>query len=1694
MREFRMRSFTAFLAFSLIFTSFPASTFAQTSTPDTLPDATDSQGVFVSGDSSSTDVFPIKAGDSEATSIPSQDSLPANTNNEGSVKDIEITPSSSATSSSVIGPVASSTTTIEEYGSKNIENKGNIAPHELVEQAVKLTYPELMREFRAVQLGKEYDDTPFTDTDREVRRAALLVNLTEYAKTEVQSLRELGVSAAKQSKFLSSIHEKIRALGGAPTWWDKIKAFFADFFGMEQQPSIKVIIKDDVTETAAIPEKPSSFSPATDTPPALTTKEVEIEGQALPDDPTLQETLKNLIITQKVEAADNDLPILKDLTGEDSEITISFEIHQLADSLDRNPAKIFNFVRNQIAYEPYPGSKKGAVGCLQERICNDTDTSSLLITLLRASGIPARYKKAPIIASKDQLTKLVRAQDMKAVFWAMTRSGGFAALPQDATIVGGADDWFDKTDFSVIETLYLEWTYVQMYYEYDERGANVSNTLDFSSLDSDQKFQESLVSYPKKSWVSIDASLKPSSHQQKQILQDSAGFHADAFLIDYLKAPQLKAPLDAYQDYLRERTGKEPKDFRSSWTLEPFEISILPPALPFIELKKHVFSGGKMSIEQETWSSLPDERKNAVTISLMKENTPILSHTLLASEISDIGITLDYQGFTEADRKVIEKAGGIHNTSASMVDIVPIFSLPHADIVGTVPVSIGENLVVQFAPFRGNKKRVVSQKTSIAGNREGIAMTFSARALQPAHLSTPSAILLEGNSAIAREYLKTIFQRYDIFAQSLDHQYGINFARAVVTQNRILTKDNNGDPSTFDFKGLFIDAAYEFFEYSSTQDYRAHSEKDFRYLIGMDGSFYESQTLLDLTGMRAISTISGLKHAIQQGQEYQVSLTRKDENNITIETVSLAQITGDQMKDKLEKGCITIAPNKSVTMGSWTGTLFVNLALNSKSKCGSDVYGIGEQAIGNGGYTASNIRREEERKEDDNTLFGIHYIVEVEDKKAEKQYYLYKDLSGKEIDSVHCRLSSKRFEEIQHDQEWKREFGMPCYEEVKEFGLLKHHFILSSDAAKFESQGRYSYWIPRQEVISILQKAKDSEQISLLLFRELHASKFKFNPIAGTYSWAGSYQSGATRKPLTMYYQPKGDKRGAGIIVYGTALEKLEVENFTPWHNKCEMWDSYCGKRNWVLNKLGYPIENRGEADTYWPQFWDGLLRQKDVSYQTFVGGQIYIIGEDAVVGTKAYYIPEPIASTYNSDEYCQLDKNGNVHCGSGGKAGYPTSDPILEDNLVTVRQNFEANFAISKKINQSSEPTLEYAIKYFCAGEDKNSEFLTGKALLEGLYDNGDENVKNALLFVGIPVLAGITFDAIFGTHGGASFAVGTAVGASVIFALSEIQQAGGFDKILKGVEARAGAEIKSAQCTSRQAYLVGRFAPEFAFFALGMKGFAGKSAKTVRTFSSLNALFAAQKLPRLREIQGIFEKRMDFFTDVLKFSDQKVKKIKIERMQELERKTAAELKNKDVALTEGEMLSITSQVYSERDMARTLGMRRWPADKDDWNTVKLPREPFKGEKFLVDPNGYLKLDFGKDAELYKQGEDIWLNIVSRDGEWFYLPEFTYTDKLANGFRVKEKVIHPQLVKGEDVDFAGQIFVRWNTGAKNWELLGISNNSGHYHPDPSSLRLLEYGLERSYVKMDNVLVTLYDPVKGQLPSYVYKKWPQPLE
>jgi YD repeat-containing protein len=95
-------------------------------------------------------------------------------------------------------------------------------------------------------------------------------------------------------------------------------------------------------------------------------------------------------------------PILD--AGNEADV-ITPEIQALADGLRGDPAAVFQWVRENIAYSHYYGLRKGAALTLLEGSGNDADTSALLVALLRASGVPARYRSGfcavPLSAEDD---------------------------------------------------------------------------------------------------------------------------------------------------------------------------------------------------------------------------------------------------------------------------------------------------------------------------------------------------------------------------------------------------------------------------------------------------------------------------------------------------------------------------------------------------------------------------------------------------------------------------------------------------------------------------------------------------------------------------------------------------------------------------------------------------------------------------------------------------------------------------------------------------------------------------------------------------------------------------------------------------------------------------------------------------------------------------------------------------------------------------------------------------------------------------------------------------------------------------------------------------------------------------------------------------------------------------------------------
>ena len=71
-------------------------------------------------------------------------------------------------------------------------------------------------------------------------------------------------------------------------------------------------------------------------------------------------------------------------------------VQQQAAALDYDPQAIFDFLNDDIGYESYIGSLRGARGTLWSVAGNSLDEASLGVALFRASGIPARYAQGTL--------------------------------------------------------------------------------------------------------------------------------------------------------------------------------------------------------------------------------------------------------------------------------------------------------------------------------------------------------------------------------------------------------------------------------------------------------------------------------------------------------------------------------------------------------------------------------------------------------------------------------------------------------------------------------------------------------------------------------------------------------------------------------------------------------------------------------------------------------------------------------------------------------------------------------------------------------------------------------------------------------------------------------------------------------------------------------------------------------------------------------------------------------------------------------------------------------------------------------------------------------------------------------------------------------------------------------------------------
>jgi hypothetical protein len=139
-------------------------------------------------------------------------------------------------------------------------------------------------------------------------------------------------------------------------------------------------------------------------------------------------------------------PNLNDLAADGIDIVLSQEIQALAQELGNSPLAIYFWVRNHIDFVPSYGSIQGAAETLKTRRGNAFDTTSLLISLLKAAQVPSRFGYGTARLKATAVMDWFGVDSPEAALSLLTAGG----IPNRAVIQGGSISEID------IETIWCE--------------------------------------------------------------------------------------------------------------------------------------------------------------------------------------------------------------------------------------------------------------------------------------------------------------------------------------------------------------------------------------------------------------------------------------------------------------------------------------------------------------------------------------------------------------------------------------------------------------------------------------------------------------------------------------------------------------------------------------------------------------------------------------------------------------------------------------------------------------------------------------------------------------------------------------------------------------------------------------------------------------------------------------------------------------------------------------------------------------------------------------------------------------------------------------------------------------------------------------------------------------------------------------
>lgn len=563
--------------------------------------------------------------------------------------------------------------------------------------------------------------------------------------------------------------------------------------------------------------------------------------------------------------ADIDRTIVTD-ENTNTELQMTAEMADLADNL-KTPLEVYRYVLNNVNTEFYYGSRKGAVGTYEQNGGNDYDQTSLLIAMLRYLGYEACYAIADIKLTDYDLCNIVATPNAEAAKKIFTSQGR---------------KLLENTDGSY----------------------TTEQIFAFLTLD-DKK-------YP------LDTSFKYYAPNENQI--DIEQTAKDLGLYD--------DNIDLYADY---SVDIKSTDIFPVTKIIDQGINTLPETVPYSIAGENIYLSEEIETEN---SDIIEIDFNGLKISFTSAN------------LYNKNLTIEYE-LTEESKFDLDIFGFNINSIDDLTRNLGTYA-GYAQIYGVVKLD-GKKIANGDSGLLGGKQDLGITIYSAGGSTTDYkkeltigalySIVFDYQMISPQDIAASYSKLpqketdqqqIDENNVYGSSWLmdtmtllgKSYFSQVDTNNEAVSSLSDVYMERSISAAIVEFIPDiyTQMGVSQLNKQGRFsIDVIGNAVTFISKKN-DASQEAGLYHSTGFLSSFYESETLEQFTGQKAVSTAEVFNMADENDIDI---LYLSKANAVELESSKLSEDNKAYIKEYIESGNYVTVPAEEISVGSWNGTGYI---------------------------------------------------------------------------------------------------------------------------------------------------------------------------------------------------------------------------------------------------------------------------------------------------------------------------------------------------------------------------------------------------------------------------------------------------------------------------------------------------------------------------------------------------------------------------------------------------------------------------------------------------------------------------------------------------------------------------------------------------------------------------------------------------